>query len=49
MKGVYSTSINESTLDESPKAYKSLDMVLPLVEDTCEIIEIIKPILNIKY
>ena len=25
MKGVYTTSVNENTLDEAPMAYKSLD------------------------
>ena len=49
MSNVYSSSVNESIIDESPKAYKPLDAVLPLIGGTCDIIEIIKPILNIKY
>lgn len=49
MSGVYSSSIKNDIIDESPRAYKPLDAVLPLISETCEIIEIIKPILNIKY
>lgn len=48
MKGVYSTSICESTLDESPMAYKSADEIIEQISPTAEIIEIIKPIFNFK-
>ena len=48
MNGVYSTSINYSTLDESPMAYKDTDTIMHLISDTCEIIEVVKPIINIK-
>ena len=40
--------INESTIDESPFAYKDKDMIINSIGDTVKIIDIIKPILNIK-
>ncbi len=48
MEGIYSTSINEHTLDESPFAYKSIEEILNNITDTAEIVHIIKPIYNFK-
>ena len=48
MKGVWSTSVNESTIDESPFAYKSVEDIVPYIKDTVDIIEILKPIYNYK-
>lgn len=48
MNGVYSSCINEKTLDESPMAYKNSDMIINTIKDTAEIIDIIKPIYNFK-
>jgi len=48
MEGIYSTCINKSTIDESPFAYKDKDMIIDAIGDSVEIINIIKPILNIK-
>lgn len=48
MKGVYSTSVTESTLDEAPMAYKSLDDIINVIRDTVEIIDILKPVYNFK-
>lgn len=48
MEGIYSTSVDESTLDESPMAYKGLDDILPMLEGTCEVIDHIKPIYSFK-
>lgn len=48
MDGVYSTCIDESTLDESPMAYKPMDDILRYIEPTVEIERIIKPIYNFK-
>lgn len=48
MKDVYSTCVNESTLDESPFAYKSMDDIIPVIKETVDIIERIKPIYNFK-
>jgi tRNA-splicing ligase RtcB (3'-phosphate/5'-hydroxy nucleic acid ligase) len=48
MKGIYSTSVLESTIDESPMAYKSMDVILPKIQDTVEIISVLKPVYNYK-
>ena len=48
MKDVYSTCVNESTLDESPFAYKSMDDIIPIIKETVDVIERIKPIYNFK-
>ena len=48
MKDVYSTTVNESTLDEAPMAYKSMEEIIDNIHDTVEIIKIIKPIYNFK-
>jgi RNA-splicing ligase RtcB len=48
MQGIYSTSINSSTLDECPMAYKSINDILGNIEPTVEVLDIVKPIYNIK-
>jgi RNA-splicing ligase RtcB len=48
MEGIYSTSVNEKTLDESPFAYKSIEDIIDTIDDTVEIVDIIKPIYNYK-
>lgn len=48
MSGIYSTTINQSTLDECPMAYKSMDDIVKNIGDTVEITEVIKPIYNFK-
>ena len=48
MAGVYTTSVNENTLDEAPMAYKSLESIVDNIADTVEILEILKPIYNFK-
>ena len=48
MSGVFSTSICEATLDESPMAYKPTEEILELIKPTVDIISMIKPKLNIK-
>lgn len=48
MEGIYSTSICQGTLDESPMAYKPAGEILELVKPTADIISMIKPKLNIK-
>ena len=48
MEGIYSTSVNEKTLDESPMAYKSLHDIVGVIEDTVEVIDVMKPIYNFK-
>ena len=48
MKGIYTTSVNESTLDEAPMAYKSLENIVDIIRDSVEIIDIMKPVYNFK-
>ena len=48
MKGIYTTCVSNSTLDESPMAYKPVEEILEVIRDTIEIEEIVKPIYNFK-
>lgn len=48
MSGIWTTSVNESTLDESPMAYKSIDNILDNIEDSLKVQQIIKPLYNFK-
>ena len=40
--------ICKGTLDESPMAYKDTNTIINSISDTCEILYMIKPIINIK-
>lgn len=48
MKGVYSASVLESTIDEAPMAYKPMQEIIDNIGDTVEIVSILKPIYNFK-
>jgi len=48
MKGIYSTSVCESTLDEAPDAYKDYKLIEKAMSDTVEITHRIKPLINLK-
>ncbi len=48
MEGIYTTSVNEDTLDEAPMAYKALSDIMDVIEDSVEVIEVLKPIYNFK-
>lgn len=48
MKGVYTTSINENTLDEAPMAYKRLEDIIDVVRESVDIIDVMKPVYNFK-
>jgi RNA-splicing ligase RtcB len=48
MKDVWSSCINENTLDESPMAYKSSKDILNFVEDTLSVTNRLRPIYNFK-
>ena len=48
MEGIYSTSVNKKTLDESPMSYKPIGDIIESLEETADIIDIIKPIYNYK-
>ena len=46
--GIYTTSVNKRTLDESPMVYKPLEEIVDNIKDTAEVIKIIRPIYNFK-
>lgn len=48
MKGIYSTSVVKETLDESPMAYKSMEEIVECIQDTVEILSVLKPVYNFK-
>ena len=48
MVNVYTTAVNENTLDEAPMAYKSLADIIDVIEDSVDVIEVLKPIYNFK-
>lgn len=48
MEGIYTTSVNESTLDEAPIAYKSLPDIIDVIAESVDVIDIMKPIYNFK-
>ena len=48
MKVIYTTSVNEATLDEAPMAYKSLDDIIDVIRDSVDIIDVMKPVYNFK-
>jgi RNA-splicing ligase RtcB len=48
MRGIYSTSIGRSTLDECPMAYKSMQSIVDNIEPTVEIQDVIRPFYNFK-
>ena len=48
MAGIYTTTANIRTLDESPMAYKDMKDIVDNIEPTAQIIRVIKPIYNFK-
>lgn len=48
MEGIYSSSVNKSTLDEAPMAYKPMEDIIKHIEPTVDIIERIEPLYNFK-
>ena len=46
MSEVYTSTVSSSTLDEAPMAYKPISSILANIEDTVEIIDILKPLYN---
>lgn len=48
MEGIYTTSVSKSTIDESPMAYKPMEEIVNQIEPTVQILEIVKPKINIK-
>lgn len=48
MKGIYTTSVSQSTIDESPMTYKPLEAIIENIGDTADIVNRIFPIYNFK-
>ena len=48
MESVYTTSVNEDTLDEAPMAYKSLDDIVDVIRESVDVVDVLKPIYNFK-
>lgn len=48
MEGIFTTSVNEATLDEAPMAYKSLEDIIDVIEESVDVIEVMKPVYNFK-
>lgn len=48
MEGVFSTCVADDTIDESPNAYKPMEHILDVINDTVDILKIVKPVYNFK-
>ena len=48
MEGIYTTSVNPSTIDEAPMAYKSIDDIIGVIQDSVDVIDVMKPVYNFK-
>ncbi len=48
MQGIFSTTVGEGTLDESPMAYKSAQSIVDNIGDTVDIAETVRPVYNYK-
>ncbi|WHH60334.1 RtcB family protein [Petroclostridium sp. X23] len=48
MEGIYTTCVDRSTVDEAPMAYKPMEEIINNINDTVEILDIIKPVYNFK-
>ena len=48
MKDVFSTTVNQDTLDEAPMAYKPMDEIVNAIKDTVTIDSHLKPVYNFK-
>lgn len=48
MSGIYTTSVNEGTLDEAPMAYKRLEDIIDVIKESVDVIDVMKPIYNFK-
>lgn len=46
--GIYSTSIDQSTLDECPMAYKGMKDIVDHIGPTAEIMKVLRPVYNFK-
>ena len=48
MRGIHTTSVHESTLDEAPQVYKSIEEIQTAIVDSVTVIDVLKPVYNFK-
>lgn len=48
MQGIYTSSVNRDTLDEAPMVYKPASEIMENIQDTVDVLKIIRPIYNFK-
>jgi len=48
MKDIWTSSVNENTIDEAPEVYKPMEEIIKNIEPTATVINIIKPVFNFK-
>ncbi|MBR5336326.1 MAG: RtcB family protein, partial [Bacteroidaceae bacterium] len=48
MEGIYTTSVQTDTIDESPMAYKDPKEILEAIRDTVDVLYFVKPVINMK-
>lgn len=48
MVGIYTSCVGYGTIDESPMAYKPMEQILDVIQDTVDVVDIIKPVYNFK-
>lgn len=48
MEGIFSTSVQTDTIDESPMAYKDPREILEAIKDTVDVLYFVKPVINMK-
>jgi tRNA-splicing ligase RtcB len=48
MQGIWTSCVSRDTLDESPMAYKPLEVIVDAIGETVAMQEIIKPVYNFK-
>lgn len=48
MQGIYTTTADASTIDESPMAYKPAAEIMELIRPTAKLVKVIKPVYNFK-
>ena len=48
MKGIWTASVCENTLDEAPSAYKKIESIIEDTKETISVLSILKPVFNYK-
>lgn len=48
MQGIYTTSLSPETLDEAPGAYKPMAEIVRQMQETVDIVKVIRPVYNFK-